>query len=152
MKTAEEALDWMISALQEAIEEYSPDVEEATVDLNLAVELIRQELTTPREDELVDTIKSVMKLIEDGANYYAGLHERFGVRIRISADSKDQSMTAIAMSETAGAVSALGSLLGHLMSEEATKRHKINEIFTGKGLTYPKVNNSGRSTLILPKK
>lgn len=44
MNTAEEALDWMISALQEAIEEYSPDAEEATVDLNLAAELIRQEL------------------------------------------------------------------------------------------------------------
>lgn len=152
MRTAEEALDWMISSVQEWITEAGNPGNEDTDRLNHAVELIRQELTTPREDELVDTIKSVMKLIEDGANYYAGLHERFGVRIRISADLKDQSMTAIAMSETAGAVSALGSLLGHLMSEEATKRHRINEIFTGKGLTYPKVNNRGQSTLILPKK
>lgn len=147
MKTKEEALDYLVSAVAEIIE--VGDAEDAA-NLDRAAQILRAPSVTVDAEMSAEAIKSLMQLIENGAAYHGALYEKLNVKLRLSTDPKERSGLAIALSEVAGATSALGSILGHVLGDDADRATSMDRIFSGKGLTYPKVLKQTGSTLILP--
>lgn len=141
MQNANEALDWLVAACQESIPQGDSESYEL---LAKAHGLIQESMASAREEELAAGIKSMLSLLEMGATYYGELYESLSVRIRIISNRDDKMATAVAIAETAGAAAGLGSLLAHLISDDSKTFHRIEEIFTGKGLTYPRVLNRSK--------
>lgn len=146
MKNAAEALDWLVASCQESIPTGDSESYEL---LNKAHGLLTESLASPREEELAEVVKAVMSLIEQGASYYAGVYENLSVRIRIVGNTQEKMANAVAIAETAGAASSLGALFAHLISEDSKTFHKVEDIFTGAGLTYPKVLGRGKQLVKL---
>lgn len=151
MNTPQEALDWLIALGDEYLTSSDNRDEYDLKRLEEAVALISASMATPNEEQLTETIKQLMKLIEDGVGMFNSHYETFNIRLRIETDKSAQSRLAVALSECAGAISALGSILAHVMSEDADKPTKLTDIFTGLGLTYPKVLKTGKKLVLPPK-
>lgn len=151
MNTPEEAANYLISLADEYL--VTPGVESTPDDylkVQQAASLLMEKVDEPGTEILQESLKELMKLIENGVGHYNSLYERFNVQLRLSTDPKDQSRLAVALSETAGAVAALGSILAHVLSDQASLPTKIEDIFTGQGLTYPKVLKQGKK-IYLPR-
>ena len=150
MENAQEALEWLTALADEYLTSEANDNEMDIKRLEHAHQLLAAAVIQPEADALAAAIKELMLLIESGLGYYKSLYDSFSVKLRISNEPSEKPMLAVALSETAGATSVLGAILAHVLSDEAKKTTPIPEIFTGEGLTYPKIRNHG-GRLHLPK-
>nr|DAK84406.1 MAG TPA: hypothetical protein [Caudoviricetes sp.] len=152
MSTPQEALEYLISLADEYLShELVQSSQEDYERVQEAALLLKEKLNEPSDETLRESIQQLMKLIEDGVGLYSQHYETLNVRLRLSTEAKEKSRLAIALSETAGAVSALGAVIAHVLSDQGGVPTKLTDIFTGEGLSYPKVLNSGKKLYLPPK-
>lgn len=151
MNTPEEAANYLVAIADEYLTLSESAIEEDRLKVQEAAKLVMEKINEPSPDQLAETIKQLMKLIEDGAKHYNGLYDQISVALQLSTDDAERSRLAIALSECAGAISALGAVVGHVLSDEASSPTRLEDIFTGAGLSYPKALAATKPKLYIPK-
>ncbi|QRI45478.1 hypothetical protein [Gordonia phage Lizzo] len=116
-----------------------------------AVALISAEINTPAQEEMLESIQQLVKLLVNGSEYFHHIYQQLTIKLQLETDPTKQSQIAVGISETAGAAKALSWVVEHVMSDEAGQPASLEQIFTGEGLSYPAALKRGGSKLFIPK-
>lgn len=129
---------------------YANDSDQTVVDE--AATIIEAALSVQSQEEMIESIQQLVKLIINGSEYFHHIYQQLTVKLQLETDPTKQSQIAVGVSETAGAAKALSWVVEHVMSDDAGKPASIEQIFTGEGLSYPAALKRGGSKLFIPKR
>ncbi|QOP65329.1 hypothetical protein SEA_DIABLA_1 [Gordonia phage Diabla] len=145
-ETAGEALDYLIEMSHDR-----PACADNDEEIKEAAALISAEINTPAQEDMIESIQQLMRLLANGSEYFADIFTKLRVKLSLETDPTQQSILAIGSSEAAGAANALRNVVDHILSEQAGESVSLEQIFTGEGMTYPAALKRGGNKLFLPK-
>lgn len=145
-ETAGDALNFLIAVAEQHSYEGGDDPE-----VKEAAALISAEINTPAQEDMIESIQQLMRLLANGSEYFADIFNKLRVKLSLETDPTQQSILAIGSSEAAGSANALRNVVDHIMSEQAGESVSLEQIFTGEGMTYPAALKRGGNKLFLPK-
>ena len=99
-------------------------------------------------DKLIATLQQLMEAIKQGALYHGELFNAFQIKYKLATKAPERRKLEIAMAETAGGAVALQAVFNLFVNPDTVKPETLQQVFSGKGLSYPKLMKQGKQIYI----